>query len=84
MSPRYPKPGTQARKVLDVLLAAEGAWVSKQTFIRELFLTQAGARLFELENKYGWKIEHSSFTDEHGFKSYRLAAEEPATLSLLI
>lgn len=67
----YPKKGTQADKVLQALLSAEGAWLSKQVFIRDLYLTQAGARIFELE-AMGWKIEHSDFTDDHGFKSYRI------------
>jgi hypothetical protein len=83
MKPVFPKPGTQASKVLKVLLDAEGGWVSKQVFIRQLYLTQAGARIFELENEYGWQIEHSDFTDEHGFRSYRIKAEEPATLPLI-
>jgi hypothetical protein len=81
---RYPKPGTQADKVLQTLLAADGGWVSKQVFVRQLFLTQAGARIFELEREYGWKIEHSDFTDEHGFRSYRIVREEPHTMPLAI
>jgi hypothetical protein len=71
MEPIYPK-GKQLRKVLDALLKANGAWVSKQFFIRSLFLTQSGARIFELENDYHWPIEHSKETDEQGFKSYRV------------
>ena len=31
-------------------------WVSKQRIIRELFLTQSGARIFELENEHHWPI----------------------------
>ena len=33
-----------------------GEWVSKQRIIRELFLTQSGARIFELENEHHWPI----------------------------
>lgn len=76
MTPIHPKPGTQAAKVLKVLLDADGQWVSKQVFIRDLFLTQAGARLFELENEYHWPIEHSSARDEHGFVSYRIVQHD--------
>lgn len=75
--------GKQHLKVLQALQNADGGWVSKEYLIRTLGLTQAGARIFELENDYGINIEHSPFTDPHGFKSYRLASEEPATLSLL-
>ncbi len=82
MKPRYPTPGTQADRVLRKLLDANGGWVSKQVFIHELRLTQSGARLFELE-ELGWPIEHSDFSDEFGFRSYRIATKEPATLSLL-
>jgi hypothetical protein len=40
----------------DQLLEANGEWVSKQRIIRELFLTQSGARIFELENEHHWPI----------------------------
>lgn len=82
IAPSYPKPGTQADKVLQALLKANGHWLSKQYFIRELYLTQAGARIFELENEYGWPIEHSDFTDIHGFRSYRIV-RDPETLPLI-
>lgn len=82
MTPTYPKPGTQTRRILDMLLEANGEWVSKQRFIRELFLTQSGARIFELENEHHWNIDHSPDTDAHGFKSYRIV-QKTATLSLL-
>lgn len=74
---------TQEGKVLEVLRKADGNWVNKQYFIRELFLTQAGRAIFNLENDPKWQkeytgyiIEHSPFTDEFGFKSYRLKAKE--------
>jgi hypothetical protein len=35
--------------------------------------TQAGARIHELERApCNWKIEHSPFTDEFGFRSFRI------------
>ena len=46
-------------RILDMLLEANGEWVSKRRFFRELFLTQSGARIFELENEHHWPIEHS-------------------------
>jgi hypothetical protein len=70
MPPTMPRPGTQTRRILDMLLEANGEWVSKQRFIRELFLTQSGARIFELENGHRWPIEHSKDSDSYGFKSY--------------
>ena len=70
---------TQEGKVLNVLKQNEGQWVNKQYFIRDLYLTQAGRAIHNLENKLKWKvrylgyqIEHSPFTDEFGFKSFRL------------
>ena len=72
MNPIYPKEGTQERRVLDALLDANGGWVNKQLFIRSMFLTQSGRAIHSLENRFHWNIEHSSFTDEHGFKSYRI------------
>ncbi len=70
---------TQEGRVLEVLRAANGGWVNKQYFIRDMFLTQAGRAIFNLENEPRWRseyggyrIEHSDFKDEFGFKSYRL------------
>lgn len=72
MEPTLPKKGTQYRKVLDALIEAEGDWVNKQVFCRGMWLTQAGYVIHTLENRYHWPIEHSTFTDDFGFKSYRL------------
>lgn len=79
------KPSTQEIKVLKILeSAAEGTiespfikdgWVNKQYFVRVLYLTQAGRAIWNLENKMGYVIEHSDFTDDFGFKSYRLAKQ---------
>jgi hypothetical protein len=62
----------QTRRVLDILLAADGGWISKAMLVRHYGFTQAGARIFELENEHHWNIEHSKETDSHGFKSYRI------------
>ncbi len=62
------------------LLAAQGDWVNKQYFVREMYLTQAGRAIHNLENRFHWNIEHSTFTDEHGFKSYRVRASFPSEL----
>ena len=82
MTPITPKLGTQARKILDMLLEASGNWVSKQRLIHELFLTLSGARIFELENDYHGPLDQSKDTDSGGFKSYRIL-QETKTLQLL-
>jgi hypothetical protein len=70
---------TQEGKVLKALMDADGRWVSKRHFIEVFRLTQSGRAIYNLENNPKWKdkymgyeIEHSDFTDEYGFKSYRL------------
>lgn len=65
---------TQCEKVLKVLWDANGDWVNGRYFLRELYLSQYHARIYELQER-GYKIEASDFTDEHGFKSYRLLKE---------
>lgn len=76
MEPIFPKEGTQPARMLKVLLDAEGGWINKQYFVREMYLTQAGFVIHTLENKYHWPIEHSDFTDEWGFKSYRITIKK--------
>ena len=76
---RHPKEGSQAARVLKVLLDANGEWVNFQKFVREMYLTQAHYQIHKLENKYGWDIKHSDFTDEHGFKSYRIVPADQVT-----
>lgn len=75
MKTLYPKENSQERKVLDALLNADGGWVNKQYFVRTMFLTQAGRAIWNLENRFHWKIEHSDFVDEYKFKSYRIVQE---------
>lgn len=66
---------TQKEKVLKALEDAQGEWVSGQYFLHDLYLSQYHTRIHELE-KEGVKIEHSDFTDNFGFKSYRLKVKE--------
>lgn len=80
------RPNTQEARVLEILKMArddmvmsryvKDGWVNKQYFIRVMMLTQVGRAIWNLENKMGLKIEHSEFTDEFGFKSYRLQTKE--------
>ncbi len=73
---------TQQEKVLDVLQAHKGDWVSGQYFLRNLYLSQYHARIFELQRK-GYIIEASTEVDEFGFKSYRLLEKDPVQTTLL-
>lgn len=71
-NPALPRDGTQERRVYDRLIAANGEWINKQVFVREMFLTQAGRAIWTLQNRFHIPVESSPFTDEHGFKSYRI------------
>ena len=62
---------TQEERVLRALTEANGGWINGQHFLREMMLSQYHAVIFRLEEK-GHDIQHSDFTDEHGFKSYRI------------
>lgn len=65
---------TQKEKILKVLQEKEGEWVSGNVFLRQLYLSQFHARIWELQ-KEGYKIEASTFKDEYGFVSYRLVSK---------
>jgi len=69
------KKPTQCMRVLEALEDANGEWVSGTHFLRELFLSQYHARIYELQEQ-GHNIEASSFVDSHGFKSYKLLSKE--------
>ena len=73
---KHPKKGTQAAKVLKALLDAKGEWLNGRFFLRELYLSQYHARIWDLENRFGWTVEHGE-ADTEGFKSYRI---DPASL----
>lgn len=66
---------TQADRILRVLEDAAGRWVPGTYFLRELYISQYHARIFDLQRK-GYDIEASDFSDEYGFKSYRLKFKE--------
>lgn len=68
------KKPTQCEKVLSVLEKANGEWVNGRYFLRELYLSQYHARIWELMQQ-GFDVEASEFKDEHGFKSYRLKSK---------
>lgn len=64
----------QRERILEVLQKAKGEWVSGQYFLHTMMLSQYHARIWELQ-KMGYPIKASSFTDQYGFKSYRLPIE---------
>ena len=66
------KKPTQCEKILKVLEENEGKWISGQYFLHNMYLSQYHARIWDLVNKQGIKIETSDFKDSFGFKSYRL------------
>lgn len=70
----YPKKGTQCDRVLQKLLEAKGGWVSKRVFQQDMYLSQSGARIYELEHEYHWLIEHGG-NDEFGFTLLRIIPE---------
>lgn len=67
---------TQRGKILNVLQNASGEWVNGRYFGRTMMITQYHTRIHELQ-KMGYEIEPSDFTDEYGFKSYRLVTAPP-------
>lgn len=78
---------TQPARLLAKLKEADGAWINGQYFLREMYFSQYHSVIFTLENDpkwqkeyMGYQIEHSDFTDEHGFKSYRLVPKKDGTL----
>ena len=74
---------TQERKVLEVLTNFAPEWVNgNKVFLREMGLTQYHRAIWNLQHhkeRYGYqgRIEASTFTDEHGFKCYRLTDDYP-------
>jgi hypothetical protein len=77
---------TQEERVLQALLQTEG-WVNGQYFLRELMLSQFHRAIWNLQNhkeRYGYEgeIVASDFTDEFGFKSYKILSQ-PKQVSLI-
>ena len=67
---------TQADRILKKLKDYNGAWINGQYFNTTMMISQYHTRIHELQRR-GHKIEGSSFTDEYGFKSYRLPVNPP-------
>lgn len=67
---------TQEQRILEALTDAKGAWINGQYFLRTMMLSQYHARIHSLQKK-GYPIFASDFTDDFGFKSYRLV-DQPA------
>lgn len=67
---------TQAHKVLKMFQEHPNQWLNGQIFLRELYLSQYHARIFELQNKrdrYRYEGEIvAGGKNEHGFKDYML------------
>lgn len=75
---------SQEERILEELKKANGDWVNGQYFLRTMFLSQYHRAIWNLQNRkarYGYEgtIEASSFTDDYGFKSYRLIIEPRQT-----
>ena len=68
---------SQEMQVLDELRRAEGGWVNGRRFGREMFISQYHRAIFNLQRRrekyrYEGEVESSEFTDQFGFKSYRI------------
>lgn len=63
---------SQEQKVLSVLESANGAWVNGKHFLFSMMLSQYHRAIHNLMHRDGFRIEASDFTDEWGYKSYRL------------
>ena len=74
-SPIYPKDGTQEHRLRMALLDQDGGWVNGNYFLRSLYLSEYRRAIWNLQNRFHWKVELSDFTDTHGFKSYRVMRE---------
>lgn len=78
------KKSKQTDRVLEALRYAKAnntGWVGGQYFLHTMLLSQYHARIKELEEK-GCVIEHSTFKDEFGYKSYRLISEPGSSTTL--
>ncbi len=65
---------TQAERILKILQEKNGEWINGRYFNTTMMISQFHTRIHELQ-KRGHQIEASKFTDEYGFKSYRLVSE---------
>jgi hypothetical protein len=70
---------TQAQRILEVLRKKDGEWVNGRYFIQTMMISQAHARIWELQKK-DHVIEASKFKDAFGFISYRLIEDKQQKL----
>jgi biotin operon repressor len=71
------KKPSQAERILKVLLDAKGGWISAKVFKRDMWISEANARISELRNK-GWDVETGD-DDEYGYALHRiLPKKEPS------
>lgn len=79
---------TQEERVLERLQQANGNWVhGRDVFLVQMMLTQYHRAIHALQNKkerYGYEgtVVASDFTDEFGFKSYKLSTNEPKQVTM--
>lgn len=67
----FEKKLTQKDKILNELLKAKGKWINGRHFLQTMMISQFHSRIKEIE-KDGYVVDHSTFTDDMGFKSYRI------------
>lgn len=63
---------TQCDKILEVLEKAGENWTNGRYFIQTMMISQAHTRIWELIHSKKIDIETSEFSDEYGFRSYRI------------
>ncbi len=74
----YQEKPTQEKRVLDILKAANGAWVDGMLFLNlDRPITQFHARIWSLQKK-GFNIE-GQFIEGKNWKEYRLVTEPVQT-----
>lgn len=78
-----PKGPTQKERILEILRQAKGEWVCGQYFNDPpVRISQFHTRIFELQ-RLGYVIESSTFTNQYGFKSYKLISEPSKTAPIV-
>jgi len=69
---------SQANRILDILLEANGDWVSTKVFKMDMWITETNARISELRKK-GYNIETGE-SDQFGFALHRIEPLKQPTL----
>ena len=70
-----------AKRALDLLLAAEGGWVSGNR-IAEVAGYRFGGRLHELRHAYGYTVERRSAPNGSSVDEYRIPVAEQLAMRL--